>query len=417
MDRLESLYHRIVLRPATPGWLAWALKVGALVSREVVRDQVPVRAATLAFWSLVAIVPVLVLAAAVVSPLGGEQAALIRRLLYDVLLAGEVESIGAQLDTWLSAVDFTKLGIVGFLGVGFTASRIYFSMEEAYNVLWNVRQRRRFVTRMGIFYMGVTVAPLLLVLGIALTVRMRGAVDVVWFQRFVPVLLTSTTFVGAIKALPNTEVRWVPALVGGVASALAFEAAKIGFGAYINVLGADNVAAAIYGSLGLFPIFLLWLFIVWTIVLLGVELAYVTQRLPDLMEAEDRLLVGSESTRHQPDALFAMQCLLVIARNWSLGKGPTPEPDVTRELHSEPVCVRAALEVLEGAGFLAASERGYLPAVPPDEVTVRDVIRRYRQFTVPAMAEDAIGNEVIEGLLGAPGRGLDQTVAGLVTTR
>lgn len=417
MDRLEALYHRVVLRPATPRWLAWALKVVALVAREVARDQVPVRAATLSFWSLVAIVPVLVLAAAAVAPLGGEQAALIRKLLYGALLASEVESIGAEVDSWLSAVDFTKLGIVGLLGVAFTASRIYFSMEEAYNVLWNVRERRSLLVRLGIFYMGVTLGPLLLVLGIALTVRMGGAVDVVWIERFVPVLLTSTAFVGAIKALPNTVVRWGPAVVGGVASALAFEAAKLGFGAYIAVLGAGSVAAAIYGSLGLFPIFLLWLFVVWTIVLLGVELAYVAQRLPDLMETEDRLLRGGEPVRHQPDALFAVQCLLVIARNWSLGKGPTPEPAVTHELRSEPVCVCAALDVLESAGILAESEQGYLPAVPPDEVTVREVIRRYRQLTLPAVADEAIGSDVVQGLLDAPGRGLDETVAGLVTVR
>jgi membrane protein len=412
-DRVDAWYQLAVRRPETPPWARRVLVTGAIVVRELLRDQVHVRAATLAYWSLVAVVPILLLVAAVVEGLGAESAGPVRALIYNTLLAGSVRDVGSSLDGWLSQVDVRSLGLAGLLGVAFTASRIFFSVEEAYNHLWNVRVKRGIVLRLALFYATVTIAPLLLVLGFHYT-AVLGDAGTGWGRHLLPVVLTSVAFIGAIRTLPDTHVRWVPAAFGGVVSAILFEVAKIGFNTYTDVLGAGNAAAAIYGSLGFFPIFLIWLYTLWMIVLIGVELAYVTQRHTDLVEAEERLLQGEQHARRHPDALFGVQCLLVVARNWVSGQGPTPEAGVTRELHSEPPFVRAALETLEDAGILAESPAGYLPALPPDRVTVREVILRYRQRTRPGVAEGAIGSDLVDQILGAPGGRLDETVERLV---
>lgn len=417
MERLEALYHLVVRRPGTPGWFARTLMAGALLAREMIRDQLHVRSATLAYWSLVAIVPVLVLVVAVLEPLGGGLSEPIRRLLYGALLVPSVRDVGATIEGWLSAVDIAKLGVVGLLGVAFTASRIYFSMEEAYNRLWNVRVRRSLLHRLVIFYTGVTFGPLLLAFGFAMTARITSAVGATWISHLLPTLLTSAAFVGAIKTLPDTRVNWVPALVGGLVSGAVFEIVKIGFTLYTRVLGAEDSASAIYGSLGLLPIFLVWLYVLWFVVLSGVEVAFVVQRLPDLMAAEERLLAGPDDTRHHADALFALQVLLVVVRSWAEGQGPAPEPTVTHALKSEPLHVRQALDTLESTGVLAQSAGAWIPALPPDRVTVRDVIRRYRALTRPAMGEDAPGADAIEDLLSAPGGRLDATIAELAADR
>lgn len=413
-ERADAWYQEVVQRAATPPWARRGLKLAALVIREIARDQVHVRAATLAYWSLVAIVPALVLAAAIVAPIGADQAVTVRAVLYRTLLAGAVETVGARLDEWLADVDFTKLGIVGVIAVVLTASRIFFSVEEAYNRLWNVRIRRGFVTRMVLFYAGITFVPLLVALGFHVTARVQGAVDVSWLRHAGPTLITAVAFVGAIKALPDTEVRWRPALVGGLASAALFEAAKVGFNAYTTVLGAGDVSAVIYGSLGLFPVFLVWLYLLWLIVLVGVELAYVTQRMDDLLAAEDRRIQGQRQGRHHPDALFAVQCLMVVVKNFVAGLGPTGEPVVTQTLESDPVHIATALETLEEARILASTGGGWLPAIPPDRITIREVILRYRALTRPTMAEGAAGSQIIDEMLGAPGTKLDATLDALV---
>jgi len=188
----------------------------------------------------------------------------------------------------------------------------------------------------------------------------------------------------------------------------------VGFNAYVELLGAVDTAAAVWGGLWLFPVFLFWLYVLWLIVLFGVELAYVIQRREDLLEAERRRLEGEAFSRRHPDALFALQCLLVVARRFASGGGPVDEPTVTHALASDPLHVRNALETLEDAGILAESPSGYLPARPLDQVSVREVIRQYRAHTRPATGPRAPGADVVDAIVGAPGERLDETLAGLV---
>jgi membrane protein len=265
--------------------------------------------------------------------------------------------------------------------------------------------------RLVLFYAGLTLVPILIAVGFAVTGRIQDAVDTSILSLLLPVLLTSIAFVAAIRLLPDTDVRWGPAMLGGLASAILFEGAKVGFNTYVSVLGADDAASAIYGSLALFPIFLLWLYVLWVIVLFGVELAFVTQRHGELFAAEERRLLGLPYARRHADALFALQCLLVVARRFVGGEGPVSESFVTRALGTEPTFVRNALESLEDAGILAQAPLGYLPALPLERLTLRDVILRYRALTRPALVDDAPGTEVVAAVIGGPGAVLDATVA------
>ena len=408
-DRIDALYQGFVKGQRAPEPLRRVVMIGAVVVRELIRDQVHVRAATLGYWSLVGIVPALVLAAAVTEVFGVGQT--VRGVIFQALLAGAVQNVGETVDGWLGHVDLASLGVVGTVAVAVTASRIYFSVEEAYNRLWNVRMRRSLALRLVIFYAALTLAPVLITLGFALTNRVQDETGVHFLGHAFPTLLTTVTFVGAIRTLPDTDVRWGPALIGGLTSAVAFEIAKIGFNAYVDVLGAGSAAAAIYGSLGLFPVFLLWLYVLWLIVLFGVELAFVVQRRDELLVAERRRLLGEAYARRHADALFGLQCLMVVAARFRDGHGPTSEPEVTRTLQSEPEYVLNALETLEEAGILAESPQGYLPSRPLEQLDLRAVIQRYRQCTTPLTVEGAPGEHVVGELLGTEARVLDRTLA------
>lgn len=382
--RVEAAYLARVRRPGTPRPVRDGLTMVAVLLREMVRDQLHVRAATLSYWSLVGIVPALVLVAASMTPFGGEEA--VRELLYRTLLAGPVRAVGTQLDTWLAAVDFASLGVAGLVGVAITASRIYFSVEEAYNQLWNVPVRRSFAMRVVIFYAMLTLVPVLIAYGFHLTGELRATVDIGLLARATPAVLTAVAFAGAIKALPDTDVRWGPAVVGGGCSAVMFEVAKGGFGAYTDLLGTEDAAAAVYGSLALFPIFLLWLYVLWWIVLFGVELAYVAQRFPDLRAAEARRHAHESLAGRHADVFFALRCLAPIVGTYVAGGGPVRESTITRDVAAEPAQVRAALDTLVQVGVLVESAAGYLPAVPPGQIALGEVVRRYRARTRPAGA-------------------------------
>jgi YihY family inner membrane protein len=403
---LERWYLARVRDDATPTRLRAALTFGGAFVREAVNDQLLVRSATLAYWSLVGIVPVLVVIAAALQPFGGTES--VRNLLYSSLLAGPVRAVGTQLDTWLAQVDFAKLGVAGLIGTLVTASRVYTAAEEAYNHLWRCNVRRSWITRMVMFYAILTVVPVLVAYGFHLSSSLRPVVGLGLLRRVLPAVTTAVAFGLAIRTLPDTRVRWMPAAVGGAFSAVLFEGAKAGFGAYTDVLGAQDAAAAVYGSLALFPVFLLWLFVLWVTVLLGVEMAYVVQNLPELVRAEQRLHEGGRA--RQADAFFAVQCAVVVTRRWLAGQGASDALSVTRALGTEPAQVQAALLALAAAGILVETEGGMVLAGPPEGWTARDVVGRYRALSRPAGAEDGNDGTLPDRLLGPAA---DRTLAAL----
>ena len=384
------------------------------VVHESVRDQLVVRAAMLSYWTLVTLVPVLVLVFALLGLVGADTVGRVEDLLVEALpdSVGQRVQLRNALDQVLSGVSLGALGAVGIIFVLFTASRIFFSVEESYNALWNARPRRSWAIRMVLFYTTLTLAPLLIAAGFRLTGAYVGSAA--WMGFVLPVVLTAAAFVGAIRALPDTEVEWVPALVGGLTSAIAFEIAKAVFGLFLDLFSGDSVVAKLYGSVAFLPVFLTWLYTLWLIVLFGVELAYSVQRREDLIAAEEHRLGGENLARRQADAFFAVQCLFVVARRYAAGEGPTPEVQVTRDLESDPGFVRIALELLEDVGVLAEAPDGYLPAIPLARLTVREVVARYRDRIRPATAVGAPGSDLIDGFLASDPDRLDTPLATLL---
>lgn len=409
MNVVDRIYRAQVRNPALPPRVQLVMKAVAVFVRKVGRDAVPVRAGTLSYWTLVALVPVLILVALVVRGLGLDAwlslSSFFGRALAAILPEWDAVGLPAEINA-------SSIGVVG-LAVTFGASaRIYLAAEEAYNRIWNARVRKALTTRLSLFYATITLAPIVMASSASLAAQAEVATSTAGLHLFTPVLITAIAFVFAIRAMPDTEVRWKPALIGGLASAAAFEAMKEIFGTYILVFQKTGTAAVIYGSLAFVPIFLLFVYVMWTIVLMGVELAVVVQRWREFVRAEDRLLDGAE--RRGPDAFFALQCLLVVARRFSTGKGPTTEPQVTEALGSDADHVHSALEVLEEAQLLGETFGGYTMLGPLDQLTVADVIRRYRERHRPATNHNAPGTEFVEHAMIGPAFG--RTVAELVGT-
>jgi membrane protein len=376
---LTHVYQWLIGQPL-PKPLKNTVQGITLLIRRLLKDQVLVRAATLSYWSLVAIVPVLVLGAVVLRAIGMDTADF-RAVLYRTLLAGSVSGVGEQLDAWIGNLDFGRLGVAGVLGVLWTGSRIFFRAEDAYNHIWGTRVREGLLGRLLLFYAWVTLGPIVLVWGFHWTHELE--VDLSFFDRLTPLLLSTAAFVAAIRLLPATNVKWGPAVSGGLLSGILFEAAKAGFNTYIAILGSAGTAIRLYGSIALFPIFLLWLNILWLIVLLGVELAYVIQYWKELQRQEARRLAGEREV--VPDGWVAVQAVAVVAGWFDQKKGACPEAELAGQLGLEELAVQPVLEVLEEANILAKSEQGWLPAKPPESIPVREILAAWRGRVLPPL--------------------------------
>jgi membrane protein len=360
----------------------------------MVRDAIFVRAGTLSYWSLVALVPAAVLTVLVLRALGLESwfsfSTFAGRAL--AALLPEWDAVGLP-----TQVDAGKIGVIG-LAVAFSAStRIFLSAEEAYNRIFSSRARKPITTRLALYYATLTIAPAVTAFGFSIT---SAATSATHLDRLSPFLVTMAAFTFAIRAIPDATVRWRSGLLGGAVSALGFELVKGGFAAYLITFQGAGAAEVIYGSLAFVPVLLLWVFVVWMIILVGAEVACVDQRWVDLSRAEDRLLSGAEN--RVPDAFFALQVALVITRNFCQGLGPSTEPAITESLQSDPDHVAAALQTLEVAGLVARTDRGFLLAAPSETLTGTELLLRYRQHSRPAADDGAQGSRLAEAALSTP---------------
>ena len=178
--------------------------------------------------------------------------------------------------------------------------------------------------------------------------------------------LTYAFFVAAYLVLPATRVRPWPAVGGGIVAGTAFELAK---GIYAWAATHLFRFQAVYGSIAAVFVFLLWIYLSWTIFLFGARLAFVLQHHRALVEQEEQ---GNAMGRE----LLAVRALLEVALCWWDGTRSPDAGEVADRIDAAAEPVRDVLSLLEEAGLLNESDDGRLaPARPLDKTTLADVRR------------------------------------------
>lgn len=272
------------------GWHAlarfpWPQMGGVLYQR--FRDaRLGVSASSLTFTTVLALVPLLTVGLAVFSafPMFGQFQDTIQRWLMDSLVP---ESISRQVIGALTQFSrkASRLGSVGLVAVLLSAVALMVTIERTLGQIWHVERRRPLAQRLVLYWSAITLGPLLLGAGLALSAAaavatqeagaLPGAVVRTLSQGFEFALL-----VLAVSALyvyvPYTRVRWRHALAAGLLAGLGLGVGKKILASYLTNM---PTYSAIYGAFAAVPIFLVWAYLAWVIVLLG---AVVTASLPDM---------------------------------------------------------------------------------------------------------------------------------------
>jgi membrane protein len=244
-------------------------------------------ATSLAFTSLLSLVPFVTVALIVTSFFPGfaELAGTIKAFLLDNLLPERAGSIIAQY-----ALEFSEkaagLTVLGTAGLFVTSVMMLLTIDETFNHIWGVRRARPWLTRLTTYWAVLTIGPLLMAGSIlAASHVIRLSMDVTanlsWLRemllRMIPLGLLSALFSLLYHAIPNTRVAFKHALVGGILAALIFTLMQRLMGYYLVRFPSYTL---VYGTFAALPIFLMWLYLSWVIVLSG---AIVTALLPEFL--------------------------------------------------------------------------------------------------------------------------------------
>lgn len=240
-------------------------------------DRVNVNAGYLAYITLLSIVPMLTVLLSVLSSFAIFANA--GDAIQDFVITHFVPAAGdAVKGALLEFVANTgKMSAVGGAFLFVAALMLISNIDKNLNYIWRVKHKRRAVFSFSMYWMVLTLGPILVGASIAATSYVTSlkileseAISGLYNQllRWLPFLLSFFAFVGLYLLVPNKKVRISHAMVGAIIAALLFEASKKGFAAYITQFPSYQL---IYGALAAIPILFVWVYLCWLIVLVGAE--------------------------------------------------------------------------------------------------------------------------------------------------
>lgn len=271
-------------------------------------------------------------------------------------------------------------GLVVFL---YAAISLLIQVEAAFNVVTGARRGRRLTTRLINYWAVLTLGTILIVVSLAVGQIYQSRLDELpgWLSAPLTVLgrfgATWLLLLLAYMLMPTVRVFAKPAAIGAAVAAIAWESSKSALFWFVAEMTGGQ--AAIYGSLAVLPVALLWIYITWFIVLFGLELAYSFQT---VREVDLRRSLRGKIFDDEPMVDTFSPVLIVAEVARCFAEGNSASLNAVRDQVAEPDAIVSRLvNTLQSAGYLHTVETEeedttrLTLARSPDSFTVADVLR------------------------------------------
>jgi membrane protein len=388
---LKSLYEMVWRTPTESlsrlqVGLVRFMRMAVVLLRDLTKGQLNLRAMGLVYTTLLSIVPLLAISFSVLKAFG------VYNQIEPILLAF-LEPLGEQgveiTSNVMQFINNINVGVLGSVGLAlllYTAVSLVQKVEEAFNFIWHVTQARSFGERFSRYVSALLVGPLLVFSAIGITAAVaslgvvRDAMEIEaigWIAlrvgRLVPYALVIGAFIFSYSFIPNTKVRLIPAIVGGVVGGIAWQTAGWGFAQFA---ASSTKYASIYSSFAIVILFMLWLYLSWLVLLLGSSVAFYVQHPEYLVEqgGEPRL---SNRMRER----LALVIISLIGRYYLDGRSPWSVDSLSRYLHMPSRSIDELLVALQARNILTTTgdePPGWLPVRDLEEVSANELLDTVR---------------------------------------
>lgn len=333
------------------------------------------KAASLAYSSLLSLIPLMALCFGILATFmsGGEESmSQIREFFFKQFVPGTT-----ALDALLPLIDrfSSKMTSLYFLAALLVTSLLLLnSIEYTLNQVWQVYETRGITDRIAIFCAIIVLLPVFAFSGYYTSSKVEpffsdfGLVSGVYHDTL-PFLVDWLAFVTLYFLVPKAPVRFVPALFGAFIASLLFGLAKHWFAFYLIEF---STYERVYESLALVPIFLIWLYVSWSIVLFGAEVSYQAQHLP----RSGKLWTRSLMSIGDGSMLLAVQSLILVAKAFSGGQKIPNELELAEALGCSSLVLKSSLDSLERAGIIMRGDSRDMPLLlmkAPKAITVEEI--------------------------------------------
>jgi membrane protein len=398
LDRLRAFFdERIWLaRPERVGPVRAVLYrvicVGYAAVQGFFAHRLTVRAAALTYYTVLSIVPFLAFAFAILKGFGA-YASFINGIARPYLdrTFGANPALFGSIDRILEFVDRTDLsavGAVGLITLVYTSLSLIGSVEDTLNEVWGAGTRRSLLRQITNYVTLLVTTPLLILAATTAASAAQSSRIVVFLREalslgpvidfllhFTSIATVGLAFFAVYVILPNVRVRPLSALLGSVVAAVLWQAALV---TYVRLQIGVSSYNALYSVLSAVPIFLVWTYVSWVVLLVGAQVAAAHQN--------ERVLRQRVRSSHLDQALRETLAVLLVAQivRDFLAAAPRRDPSqLASAIDAPELVVQDLLDALVRGGLLARTEvrgqPGYVPARDIDSARVGDLLDAVRR--------------------------------------
>jgi membrane protein len=393
--------------PRSRRWLYQLARMGVLTWEGLMKTDVFTLSAALTFKVIFSLVPFLAVILAFVKGFGGLEGA-----VKDFLVKSLTGFLGADaskaFDGFLTSVNAAAIGVVGFSVLLYTSLSLLDTVEKTFNTIWGIKSPRALLRRFTVYWTILTVSPVVLIAMITMKTFVESHRAYDWLNRTAPffgkglifsfsVVLAWIFFTLVYVIIPNTRVRLSAAFIAALVSGTAWNVMTTGYVWYNTHVVSSY---AFYGSLGSIPIFLLWVYLSWIIVLFGAEIAFAAQHV-DTYRRELEAIKVSAADRDRLALVIALEAV----RPFETGAPPPTAEVVAARLNAPSRVVHEIVYqlmergVLREVSALNAKDPGLVPARDPSAMTVRDILHAVRGYGDPLTLPEGDGAPAVYRLV------------------
>lgn len=348
--------------------------------RDLLGGQLNIHAMGLVYATLLALVPLVAFSFALLKGFGAHRE--LEPLIYEFFRPMGDAASGLTQKV-MDFADRVRGGIVGTVGLAFliwTLIGTLKKVEDSVNFVWHVELPRSFMRRIAEYMALLVVAPLLVgtLIGTAQMTSANASVQMLshlpllgtlgrGLLALTPVVIVSGVFTLVYALIPNTRVRLVPALIGGVAAGVLWAAIGRLFTAIVLLSTRLNI---VYAGFAIFIATLIWIYFSWLILLVGAQLSFYVQN-PSYLRIglrEPRLSNGETEQ-------LALSIMYLVARSHLRGGVRWSVNALAAELALPGIAVTRSADALEAAGLLVTTEQETLvPGRDAGHIPVQEIL-------------------------------------------
>ncbi len=384
-ERLEDgLFQRS--RNMGPPWgpTLRFLRYPVAITRDWLAGEIAVRAMSLAYTTLLSLVPLMVFAFAILKGLGARGD--LHYLLHEFFrpLGGAATQLTESVMQFVTNMRGDVVGSIGLAFLVYTVITTIQKVETSFNFVWRVERPRSFGRRFTEYLSVLIVGPILL----AVTVGLLGSAEhipfaqwvgaiapLAWTMRllgqFVPYVIVTVVFTFMYVFVPNMRVQFRAALIGGVTAGIIW--ALVGK-VFTAVILYSSQMMAVYTGFAIVLTTLIWVYLSWLILLIGAQLAFYVQ-FPQYLRQGQESVELTGCAREQA----GLSVMYLIGRDYAKGGTYWTGNALAAELDIPSTALAPVLSCLERGGLIIATEKEqFVPAREPAGIELASIVDAVR---------------------------------------